>query len=183
MVAEAILEIFRTDISSYALDSCLSLLDSKDLLRVRRLDGLARRRFVASRAFRRRVLGPDVEILTDENGRPTVKGNSVFFSISHTGDVLVMALDAHPVGIDAEMMKPRNFAKLSSWFFGESIPECEAFYRHWTRFEAGLKLAGLPLFSKNVPTPKHLHSEAMGNFMLSLASNHGLRLPLSIRRM
>ena len=165
--------------SASALEACFPILSEEERLRAERLAGNVKRRYVVSRAFRRRVLGAEAEILLEENGRPYIKGNPVFFSMSHTGDTLVMAVDAHPIGIDAEMMKNRDFAKLSCWFFGERIPDREGFYRRWTRFEAGLKLAGLPLFSKAVPTPKYLYSDIFGDCMLSVASNHKISLPLS----
>jgi len=166
--------------SVFALEDCYPLLNEEERFRTERLVGEVRRRFIVSRAIRQRVLGPDAEILTEDNGRPYVKGNPVFFSVSHTADILVMAVDSHTVGIDVELMKERNFAKLSSWFFGECIPDREAFYKRWTCFEAGLKLAGLPLFSKPVPAPEYLHSQVLGDCMLSVASNHAISLPLSI---
>jgi len=174
------MEIFRTDMSAADVEACYPLLSEDERLRVEGLTGKASRRFLVSRAFRRRVLGPGAEILSDEHGRPFVKGDPVYFSMSHTGDLLVVAVDDHPVGIDAEFMKERDFAKLSAWFFGESIPGRDDFYRRWTRFEAGLKLAGLPLFSTTAQEPKHLHSEILGDYMLSVASNCGICLPLSI---
>jgi len=166
--------------SVFAIEDCFPLLNEEERLRAERLAAEVRQRFVVSRAFRRRVLGPEAEILTEENGRPYVKGNPVFFSISHTGNALVMAVDSHPVGIDIELMKARNFAKLSSWFFKESISDREAFYTHWTRFEAGLKLAGLTLFSKAVLKPECLYSEVFGDCMLSVASNHMITIPLPL---
>jgi len=166
--------------SVFAIEDCFPLLNEEERLRAERLAAEVRQRFVVSRAFRRRVLGPEAEILTEENGRPYVKGNPVFFSISHTGNALVMAVDSYAVGIDIELMKDRDFAGLSSWFFGECIPDREAFYRRWTCFEAGLKLAGLPLFSRTVCKPEYLHSEVLGDCMLSVASNQAIGLPLSI---
>jgi len=166
--------------SVFALEDCFPLLNEEERFHAGRLAGEVRRRFVVSRAFRRRVLGPGAEILTEENGRPYVKGNPVFFSVSHSDNVIVMAVDSYSVGIDIERMKSRNFAKLSSWFFGECIRDCEAFYRRWTCFEAGLKLAGLSLFSRSVPNPEYLHSEVLGDYMLSVASNRVINLPLSI---
>jgi phosphopantetheinyl transferase len=174
------MEIFCTDMSAADTEACRPLRGDDERLRANGLTGKMKTRFLASRAFRRRVLGPDAEILTDENGRPFVNGDSVFFSMSHSGDLLVIAVDDGPVGIDAEFMKERDFAKLSAWFFGEPIPDRDDFYRRWTRFEAGLKLAGLPLFSKAVPEPEHLHSETMGDYMLSVASHGGVSLPLPI---
>jgi phosphopantetheinyl transferase len=168
--------------SVFDLEDCFTLMNEEERFHAERLEGAARRRFVVSRAFRRRILGPEAEILTEENGRPYVKGNPVFFSVSHTGNVIVMAVDSHPVGIDIEYMKARDFARLSSWFFKECIPDREAFYRRWTCFESGLKLAGLSLFSRAVCEPEYLHSEVLGDFMLSVASNHSIGLPLSITR-
>jgi 4'-phosphopantetheinyl transferase len=179
------MEIFCSDMSASDLGACLLLLSDEERLRAEVLAGNVRHRFVASRAFRRRILGPEAEILTEENGRPFVKGNPVFFNMSHSGSLLVMAVDMYPVGIDVELMKERDFAKLSSWFFGDCIADCEGFYMRWTRFEAGLKLAGMALFSKGAPVPKHLHSEALGGYMLSVASNNEIgrpeiSLPLSV---
>ena len=166
--------------SASALEACFPILCEEERIRAEGLAGDVRLRYVVSRAFRRRVLGAEAEILLEESGRPYIKGNPVFFSISHTGGTLVMAVDAYPVGIDAELMKERDFAKLSSWFFGERIPDRQDFYERWTCFEAGLKLAGLPLFSKAVPEPKYLYSKLLGDCMLSVASNHGIGLPLLI---
>jgi phosphopantetheinyl transferase len=170
-------KILHTDLSALALDECYPLLSESERIRATVLTESMRRRFVASRAFRRRILGADAEILTEKNGRPYIKGDPLFFSMSHTGDFLVMAIDAQPVGIDAEFMKERNFAKISSRFFGENIPTCEAFYRRWTRFEASLKLVGLTLFSRDVPEPAYIHSEVIGNCMLSVASNFNIGIP------
>jgi len=177
------MEIFRTDMSAADTEACLPLLSDDERLRAEGLTGKMKRRFLVSRAFRRRVLGLSAEIMADKNGRPYVNGNSVFFSMSHTGDLLVIAVDDCPVGVDAELMKERDFAKLSAWFFGEPISGREDFYRRWTRFEAGLKLAGLPLFSKAAPEPGYLHSEALGDYMLSVASHRCISLPLSITAM
>ncbi|MCL1908789.1 MAG: hypothetical protein FWG12_05415 [Holophagaceae bacterium] len=165
------MKIFLTDISASDTDTCLALLGEDERIKVATLNDNVKRRFLVSRAFRRRILGPEAVILTDNNGRPYVEGNPVFFSMTHTGDFLVLAVDDNPVGIDAELMKQRNFTKLSAWFFGETIPGCEDFYRRWTRFEAGLKLAGMTLLSKDVPEPKHLYSKIIGDYMLSIASN------------
>jgi phosphopantetheinyl transferase len=175
------MEIYRADMSAFALEACFPFLSVEERLRAESLDGAARRRFVVSRALRRCVLGQDAEILVEENGRPCLKGNPAFFSMSHTGDVFVIAVDIHPIGIDAEIMKERGFAKLSHWFFKERIPDREDFYRRWTQYEASLKLAGLSLFSKDVPAPEHICSEIMDNFMLSAASNHEIGFPLLIK--
>ena len=174
------MRIYSMAIPGVDPDACLSLFNGDERNRAGELSGRPRLQFLASRALQRGILGPDAEILRDEKGRPYVRGNPVFFSVSHSGDLVVMAVAPNPIGIDVEYMKPHDFARLSAWFFGEAIQGREDFYRRWTRFEAGLKLAGLPLFSTLAPEPLHLHSEEMGGYMLSVASNSGIRLPLSL---
>jgi hypothetical protein len=75
------MEIFCTDMSAAGAEACLPLPSGDELLRAKGPGGKARRRFLASRAFRRRVLGPGAEIMADENGRPFVSGDPVFFGM------------------------------------------------------------------------------------------------------
>ena len=177
------MKIYSTQISAdatEAINTCIGSLSNDERLRSEELSDRVRTRYIVSRAFRRQILGKDAEILTEEKGRPYLKGDPFFFSMSHSGDLVVMSVGDNPVGIDIELMKYRSFAKLSEWFFGESISDREAFYRRWTQYEAGLKLAGQTLFSQDVPEPKYIHSEIIGGYMLSIASNYPIALPLVV---
>lgn len=89
------------------------------------------------------------------HGRPAVPGTPVHFSLSHAGDLVVLAFDDAPVGVDVEeyptatvvaeataALHPRERAELGS------LPAADrpaAFARCWTRKEAYLKGTGTGL--------------------------------------
>lgn len=90
-----------------------------------------------------------------QHGRPAVKGGGVHFSLSHSGEVALLALAAVPVGVDVERvpaasvveqvarsLHPREAEELAA------LPEVErpdAFARAWARKEAYLKGIGTGL--------------------------------------
>jgi 4'-phosphopantetheinyl transferase len=125
-----------------------------------------RGRFVAARAFLRRVLGQFVgehpaDLIFDysPHGRPSLSayGPRPDFNLSHAGEVALLAVCwASPLGIDVEtvtaatdtnaiagqVMHPNELAAF------ERLAEHErmsAFFRLWTRKEAALKALGTGL--------------------------------------
>ncbi|MEJ0000647.1 MAG: 4'-phosphopantetheinyl transferase superfamily protein [Verrucomicrobiota bacterium] len=121
-----------------------------------------RARFTLGRGLARRALGawldraPEaVELALTATGRPVVAGEpALHFSISHTRDVVALAL-AHGarVGIDFEMVAPSiDLPALAGRVLsGEELlrfrgldrhEAVTAFYRAWTRKEAYLKALG-----------------------------------------
>lgn len=85
----------------------------------------------------------DTEILTDEKGKPYFKNNDLYFSISHTSDIVMVCFDKHPCGIDIEQMKERDFEKLGQYYKTEFNTR-EDFYKFWTLKEAAYKLDSPP---------------------------------------
>lgn len=89
---------------------------------------------------------PDIPASTDvfeHNGKIY---REVYFSVSHSGDYAVCALDDHPVGIDIEVIgkESRNIAER---FFArdelEYITDTGSFYHIWTLKESFMKVVGL----------------------------------------
>ncbi|MEU9118040.1 4'-phosphopantetheinyl transferase superfamily protein [Streptomyces sp. NPDC048483] len=86
------------------------------------------------------------------HGRPSLPGHTLHFSLSHAGDVVVLAYAQAPVGVDVEeyptpvaaaevgsRLHPRERAELAA-LPNDRRPE--AFARCWTRKEAHLKGIG-----------------------------------------
>ncbi|MBA4348156.1 MAG: hypothetical protein C0413_04830 [Clostridiales bacterium] len=72
------------------------------------------------------------------------------FNITHAGDYAVLALSAHPVGVDLERFRPIDWRRISERFFHpiereylakSSDPE-QDFFRIWTLKESYLKAEG-----------------------------------------
>ncbi|MFS0655877.1 4'-phosphopantetheinyl transferase family protein [Bacillus sp. 179-C3.3 HS] len=89
---------------------------------------------------------------TEENGKPFVSQiDSFHFNLSHSGDWVVCAVDAAPVGIDIEEMKPIDLAIAKRFFSPDEYADLlsqpaekqEAyFFQLWSMKEAFIKLTG-----------------------------------------
>lgn len=94
-----------------------------------------------------RRLGKNFNIKRNENGKPYVDGNPLYFSISHSACDAVIALCDKPVGIDLESReKNRNYTHVLSSFTEreKSWIDCEPalFLSNWTAKEAYIKMLG-----------------------------------------
>lgn len=126
---------------------------------------LERRRFVVSRIVLRHVLAgyhgaaaADIPLAREAGGRPFVQGaDRLFFSLSHSGDMALIAVAGVRVGVDVErvrevaraaeiarrVMHPETVALL------QSLPQSQfeaAFLDAWTQREAHVKAVGGGLF-------------------------------------
>lgn len=98
------------------------------------------------------VDGKEVSFDRDENGKPFVLGLDAEFSISHSGEVVVCAVDKEKIGIDIEMIRPINLrvTKIActenekEFVFSEDSEEekRERFFKIWTAKEAYFKWLG-----------------------------------------
>lgn len=82
-----------------------------------------------------------------QHGRPQLPGTTLQVSISHSGDLVVVALTAAgPVGVDVELIHPRSFRGLLPSVCTTSerslVHTADDFYTYWTRKEAVLKAMG-----------------------------------------
>lgn len=71
--------------------------------------------------------------------KPFLKGNEIYFNISHTENLICIAMSQFEVGVDIES-KERKISNLLLKKY--SYSDCESFIRAWTRYEAYVKLKG-----------------------------------------
>lgn len=103
----------------------------------------------------------DVIFDNKEHGKPYAVGLNVKFNISHSGDIVVCAIDSSPVGIDVERIRPVDL-KVAKWIctgdellylFGHipleqdfayttDIVVLTRFFEIWTKKEAYAKWVG-----------------------------------------
>ena len=91
----------------------------------------------------KRLLPEGSQIRNTENGKPYTDG--VCFSITHTGDIALLATSDNPVGIDAEIIKNRNFSSVLKRFSKREQAEIctlTQFLEHWVVKEAYIKMIG-----------------------------------------
>jgi 4'-phosphopantetheinyl transferase len=124
-----------------------------------------RRRFIASRTVLRHllawyhdVLAADVPLALEAGGRPFVEGaTDLFFSLTHTADIALVALARGAVGVDAERVRPvdradtiaRRVLHTETVTALAAMPptlSAEGFIDAWTQREAHVKAVGGGLF-------------------------------------
>lgn len=125
----------------------------------------ARNRFIVARAILRHELGTmlgvpasQLELALSERGKPRLAGPSSGrrprFNLSHSGELVVLAVSDDPVGVDVEAIRQvANADRLARRFFSpaerQAVAACcgerrdRAFLTIWTRKEAYLKATGL----------------------------------------
>ena len=81
------------------------------------------------------------------SGKPFLKTREKYFSISHSGEYIVLAFSDRDCGIDIEEIKERNFAAISKRM-GFKSDSKEDFYCEWTKYESEYKLSISPKFTK-----------------------------------
>lgn len=84
-----------------------------------------------------------------KNGKPYLLGNKQYFSLSHTHEMIAIAINNKPIGIDIEYIIPSNISsmlasrllegkQLQSYYKAKDRPIW--FTKYWTQHEAYIKL-------------------------------------------
>ena len=74
------------------------------------------------------------------DGKPFLKGLPYYFSISHSKNIVGLAIGEKNLGFDIEYNNPeRDFGKISKRY-GLNIQNKKEFYDFWTKHEAKIKL-------------------------------------------
>ena len=143
-----------------------------------------KKRTVAGEMLARKAIaewcGVEPESITfaiGEHGKPYAVDLNVEFNISHSGDMVVCAVDAHPVGIDIELIRPIDLSVAKRvctdeellYIFGHKPTNADfvytkdeeilmRFFEMWTRKEANFKLNNIITLSQNVKACKTILS-------------------------
>lgn len=126
-----------------------------------------------------------------EHGKPYAKNLTVEFNISHSGDMVVCAVDNKPIGIDIEKIHPINIktakrictAEELLYLFGRTPSDedfvCTThtetltrFYELWTAKEAYAKYTGEGIKNASafsfIENRNRITKEIFGNYMVSI---------------
>lgn len=122
---------------------------------------LMRQRYIAVRYLVRKTLGQYLQtepralkFYADTYGKPFLACGSLHFNISHTADLLMLAVANFPdIGIDVESIKPRGSldglavrcfteTEYQTWRQFPGAQQEAVFYRLWTKKEAFVKAVG-----------------------------------------
>lgn len=109
------------------------------------LCGLFLAKFIAKHVY----AASDTDVILQGN-KPLFKSGGIYFSISHSNDIVLAAFNNAQIGVDVEYMKERNFQKIMTRYgYNVKNPSKEDFYKFWTAHEAEIKLGDKPksLFS------------------------------------
>ena len=115
----------------------------------------------------------DTEIIV-ENNKPKFKNADLCFNISHSNNIVAVAFDILPIGLDVEYMKERDFKSLLERYNIESDDK-ELFYQFWTEYEASIKI--------QAETKQKICFKLKDDYMLSLFSSNpdeGIKTKLKI---
>lgn len=98
-----------------------------------------------------------------ENKKPKFKNSNLCFNISHSNDVIAIAFDDLPMGLDIEFMQERDFKALSERYKLKEATK-ENFYKFWTQYEAEIKV--------QAEIKQKISFELEENYMLSIISSN-----------
>lgn len=109
-----------------------------------------------------------------QHGRPQLPGSDLHASVTHSGDVVAVALTpAGPVGVDVEAGRPIDFSAVTDLVCTPAERACvtglDDFYAFWTRKEAVLKATGEGL--SRPMTDLHVTPPGTAPVLLSLGSD------------
>ena len=93
----------------------------------------------------------DLPLSVSEHGKPYAVGSDKYFSVSHSKETAVIAVDDAEIGADVEQLHDKDYLRLAERFYHpnelEAVRNAEdqirAFTRIWTRKEAYLKQLGI----------------------------------------
>ncbi len=131
----------------------------------------------------------DIQIIKQTSGRLELKDNhsNINFNISHSNDLVALAIGNKPVGIDIEFMKQRDFYNIANSSFSEEEAKAiknttndsdkmQLFYKYWTTKECLIKYQENkdkePPIISFICADKYMLSIACEDNELTIITNH-----------
>ena len=197
-------QIFITDIQAFSnnLERYINLLPCEErekALRFRRAEDRLRSITGALliRACAGKFLGSSkIQIVRNEFGKPFIKDSQGFnFSLSHSANLVVLAVAKNSVGVDVEEIRPIQWQDIAGRFceqeqqlITEDENPLDCFYKIWTIREAFAKEEGigLSIFDNDGSSIKicycdnyikyhgrtlYIHTLRLGSYRISVCSN------------
>lgn len=124
--------------------------------------GIFLTKFIAKHIYD--IKNTEIEI---KNNKPFFKSAKLYFSISHSKDIVLVAFNNSNIGADIEYMEEnKNFKHIMNRYgIKTTNPTAKEFYKFWTGLEAEIKLG-----NNNI---KSLHSEILEkDYMLTYVSDN-----------
>ena len=93
----------------------------------------------------------DIELVYNENGKPSIKDSNIHFSLSHSNNIVILAVSDHEIGIDIELIsdvkdnlvkKVLTKEELNIYSKLRSKEKNKYFFEVWTSKEASIKAIG-----------------------------------------
>ncbi len=99
------------------------------------LCGLFLTKFIAKQVYN--IKNTEIEL---KNKKPYFKNNEIYFSVSHSKNIVLVGFNNANIGVDTEYMYPRNYQKIMDRYNKNIVnPTKKDFYRFWTIHEAEIK--------------------------------------------
>ena len=148
-------EVYVLDITNLGLEKYLKKLPRNFLDQVNKYkeDNQRRRSFFSwyllyLKLVERKINVSNLKVEFNENGKPLIEG--INFNISHSHNLVAVAISSHEVGIDLELIEDKDNSKIAKKIMNEEeyqkyLKNKEYFYKVWTKKEAYLKRKGLAL--------------------------------------
>ncbi|MBE5757183.1 MAG: hypothetical protein E7342_05205 [Clostridiales bacterium] len=81
----------------------------------------------------------DKDLKKTEFGKLYIENNPIYFNISHSQNVVAIAISNENVGVDVEVIKDKKFSNINKNVFGNEILKKEDFFALWTKAESFVK--------------------------------------------
>lgn len=138
-------KIYYLNSETFKTDGLLSFSEGREFKSEKRL-----RQFCLGRFLIKHVLCSDYGVEAPEigikNEKPYLVNGDVYFSLSHSKNIVMAAFAPFEVGLDIEYMKGRDFDAIYRYLERKSErPDPDNFYRFWTKYEAEIKLQSEPV--------------------------------------